>query len=115
VLILKYKFSCSIAFISVFLTSCSPSTLEDCLLDAAKLPTQAGISLAESVCYSKFKKPLTEVEKIVNNSVKCDTQKLEEYAKFIVINKNDKGKPDFEKVAKEYVEIREACKALEIK
>ena len=113
--ILKYKFSFSFAFICIFLTSCSSNTLEDCLLDAAKIPTQAGISLAESACYSKFKKPLTEVEKIINNSVKCDTQKLDDYAKFIVINKNDKGKPEFEKVAKEYVDIREACKALEIK
>ena len=71
--------------------------------------------MAESACHSKFKKPLTEVEKIINNSVKCDTQKLEEYARFIVINKNDKGKEDFEKVAKEYIDIREACKVLEIK
>jgi hypothetical protein len=113
--VFKYKFSCLIAFICIFLASCSPNSLEDCLLDAAKLPTQAGINLAESACHSKFKKPLTEVEKIINNSVKCDTQKLEEYARFIVINKNDKGKEDFEKVAKEYIDIREACKVLEIK
>jgi hypothetical protein len=103
-----------ITFICIVSMACNSKTLEDCLLDAAKISTQSGIILAESACHSKYRKPLTDAEQILNNSVKCDTHKLENYAKYIVANEKDKGKPDFEKVAKEYVEIREVCKALNI-
>lgn len=99
----------------VFVTSCSPNTFEDCLLDAAKISTKNGIALAEAACKSKYKKPLTEVEKIIETSVKCDTSKLDTLAKYIVINEKNKGEYDFEKVAREYVEIRDACNALNIK
>jgi len=52
--------------------------------------------LISAVSYKSFclahRIAVNHVERIITNSVKCDTQKLERYAKYIVTNEKDKGK-----------------------
>ena len=119
-------FSGSRLFVSLLLVfalyGCRPQTQEDCLLEAAKAPTEAGVRQGLVACVRATQKsetpvgvPLTDAEKaekIIGESVKCDIVKREEYAKYIVTNASKKGSTDFEIVAKEYVKIRDVCEAL---
>ena len=136
-------FSGSRLFVSLLLVfalyGCRPQTQEDCLLEAAKAPTEAGVRQGLYACVNKSNQvaspvekinttphitqqsetpvgvPLTDAEKaekIIGESVKCDIVKREEYAKYIVTNASKKGSTDFEIVAKEYVKIRDVCEAL---
>ncbi len=93
-------------------SGCYKNSLEDCLLDASKAPTAEGVGVAISACEEKFKKPISDAEKIVRDSEKCDIAKLEEYATWIVTNESQKGNSEFEKVATAYKKLRATCDAI---
>ena len=93
-------------------SGCYKNSIEDCLRLASKAPTAEGVGVAISACEEKFKKPISDVERIVKNSEKCDIPKLEEYATWIVTNESQKGSSEFEKVAVAYKKLRATCDAL---
>ena len=90
-------------------SGCYKNSLEDCRLEASKAPTAEGVGVAIAACDEKFKKPISDAEKIVRDSEKCDIPKLEEYATWIVTNKSQKGNSEFEKVATAYKKLRAIC------
>ena len=93
-------------------SSCYKNSLEDCRLEASKAPTAEGVGVAISACEEKYKKPISDAEKIVRDSEKCDIPKLEEYATWIVTNESQKGNSEFEKVATAYKKLRATCDAI---
>lgn len=44
------------------ISACQPSNLLDCQSEAAKMPTERGVSVARGVCHERFKEPKTEVK-----------------------------------------------------
>jgi hypothetical protein len=101
-----------VAIFSVGFSGCYKNNLEDCLLEASKAPTAQGVGVAISACEKKYKKPISEAERIVRDSEKCDIAKLDEYATWIVTNKSQKGSAEFEKVATAYKNLRATCEAI---
>ena len=57
-------------------SGCYKNSLEDCLLDASKAPTAEGVGVAISACEEKFKKPISDAEKIVRDSEKSSGLKI---------------------------------------
>lgn len=43
--------------VAAVLVACSPRTREECMLEAAKMPTERGVSLAAAQCNQKFPQP----------------------------------------------------------
>mgnify|MGYP000656798624 CR=1 FL=1 len=41
----------------VALAGCGPSNLSECRMEAAKMPTERGVSLAAMACHQKFPQP----------------------------------------------------------
>lgn len=101
-----------VVIFSVGFSGCYKNNLEDCLLEASKAPTAQGVGVAISACEEKYKKPISEAERIVRDSEKCNVVKLDEYATWIVTNKSQKGSTEFEKVATAYKKLRETCDAI---
>ena len=50
----RWVFWTAIAASALSLTGCAPSNREDCLADAAKAPTESGVSLAADSCVRQF-------------------------------------------------------------
>lgn len=48
---------------ALLLSGCGPQNLHDCRLEAAKMPTERGVSIANVACFEKFPREPTQEQK----------------------------------------------------